>query len=141
MITPYHGFEQGGTAPLTELGLTPREAETIRTVAAAVANGHGTLGSAANLTEAIEQLMAYSGIGVWAANMIAMRALGEPEAFPAGDPTLRRVAATRRGGPLTDAQLLEQAEAWRPWRASAAMYLWIKALATCSGWRLFTDKP
>jgi AraC family transcriptional regulator of adaptative response / DNA-3-methyladenine glycosylase II len=115
------------TAPLSDIGLTPGQAETIRTLAAAVANGHWALGSAASLTEAIAQLTAHAGIGVWAANMIAMRALGEPDAFPARDLTLRRVAATNGAVPLTDAQLLEQAEAWRPWRAYAAMYLWTKA--------------
>lgn len=112
------------TAPLTDIGCTPSQAESIRTVAAAVANGHWALGSAANLAAAIERLTACAGIGAWAADMIAMRALGEPDAFPACDPTLRRVAATPGAGPLTATQLLVQAEAWRPWRAYAAMHLW-----------------
>jgi AraC family transcriptional regulator of adaptative response / DNA-3-methyladenine glycosylase II len=115
------------TAPLTDIGCTPGQAETIRTVAATVARGHWTLGSTTNLADAIKQLTAYPGIGVWAANMIAMRALGEPDAFPAGDLPLRQAAATNGAGPLTEAQLLEQAEAWRPWRAYAAMYFWTKA--------------
>jgi AraC family transcriptional regulator of adaptative response / DNA-3-methyladenine glycosylase II len=112
------------TASLTAIGCTPSQAETIRTVAAAVANGHWARGAAANRAEAIAQFTAFPGIGAWAAQMLAMRALGEPDAFPADDQILRRAAARPGEGPLTTAQLLAQAEAWRPWRAYAAMYLW-----------------
>ena len=48
---------------------------------------------------------------------------GEPDAFPAGDLILRRAIANG-SKPLTEAQLLQRAEAWRPWRAYAAIYLW-----------------
>ncbi|MGB7150759.1 MAG: hypothetical protein WBD45_16485, partial [Terriglobales bacterium] len=59
------------------------------------------------------------GIGKWTAQYVAMRALGEPDAFPSSDLGLLR------GMGLTSARELEQrAEAWRPWRAYAAMYLW-----------------
>jgi 3-methyladenine DNA glycosylase/8-oxoguanine DNA glycosylase len=59
------------------------------------------------------------GIGTWTAQYVAMRALGEPDAFPAGDLGLLR--ATRLRSPR---ELEIRAEAWRPWRAYAAMYLW-----------------
>ncbi len=59
------------------------------------------------------------GIGAWTAQYIAMRALGEPDAFPVGDIALVRALE------LADARQLEaRAEVWRPWRAYAAMYLW-----------------
>lgn len=120
----FPGPQKLATAPLTDIGCTPRQAETIRTLAAAVANGPCACRSAATLAEAIAQFTAYAGIGAWTANVIAMRALGEQDAFPANDLTLRRAAATGGAMPLTATQLLAQAEAWRPWRAYAAMYLW-----------------
>ena len=59
------------------------------------------------------------GIGAWTAQYIAMRALGEPDAFPAGDIALLHAME------VTSARELERrAEAWRPWRAYAVMYLW-----------------
>jgi AraC family transcriptional regulator of adaptative response / DNA-3-methyladenine glycosylase II len=52
-----------------------------------------------------------------------MRALGEPDAFPAGDLVLRR-AAGRGEKTLSESELLKRAASWRPWRAYAAIYLW-----------------
>jgi AraC family transcriptional regulator of adaptative response / DNA-3-methyladenine glycosylase II len=48
--------------------------------------------------------------------------LGEPDAFPAHDATLRRVAGN--GKPLTALALERLSEAWRPWRGYAAALLW-----------------
>jgi 3-methyladenine DNA glycosylase/8-oxoguanine DNA glycosylase len=59
------------------------------------------------------------GIGPWTANYIAMRALGDPDAFPASD--LGLLTASRASSPR---KLAELAERWRPWRSYAAMYLW-----------------
>ncbi len=62
------------------------------------------------------------GIGPWTAQYVALRALGDPDAFPAGDLVLRKGAG---GGTTMSAAGLEAlAEAWRPWRGYAAMYLW-----------------
>jgi AraC family transcriptional regulator, regulatory protein of adaptative response / DNA-3-methyladenine glycosylase II len=72
----------------------------------------------------VAQLIAIPGIGAWTAHYIAMRALGEPDAFPAGDLILRRAATLATELPLTEVQLRQRAEAWRPWRAYAAMLLW-----------------
>jgi AraC family transcriptional regulator of adaptative response / DNA-3-methyladenine glycosylase II len=52
-----------------------------------------------------------------------MRALGEPDAFPASDLGLRR-ALGGDDGPVSTAALEAVAEEWRPWRAYAAMHLW-----------------
>ena len=52
-----------------------------------------------------------------------MRALQFPDAFPPGDVGLLRGMASL-GEPVSKAELLPRAEAWRPWRAYAAMYLW-----------------
>ncbi|MBI1358300.1 MAG: helix-turn-helix domain-containing protein [Acidobacteria bacterium] len=65
-----------------------------------------------------EALEGVSGVGPWTSHYIALRACGDPDAFPPKDLGLRRVF----GG--SDAELLQAAEAWRPWRAYAAMHLW-----------------
>jgi AraC family transcriptional regulator of adaptative response / DNA-3-methyladenine glycosylase II len=64
-------------------------------------------------------LQEYPGLGDWTAQYIAMRALRWPDAFPAGDLGLLRAA-----GEPSASRLRVAAEAWRPWRAYAAMYLW-----------------
>lgn len=75
----------------------------------------------ASLDESIERLTGLKGIGLWTAHYIAMRVLGEPDAFPHSDLGLRK-AATAIG--IDSAKLLDHAERWRPWRAYAAIALW-----------------
>jgi AraC family transcriptional regulator of adaptative response / DNA-3-methyladenine glycosylase II len=65
-----------------------------------------------------------AGIGEWTAQYIAMRALGESDAFLAADVGLQRSLATR-GHRLTPQKLLARAEKWRPWRAYAMLHLWM----------------
>jgi AraC family transcriptional regulator of adaptative response / DNA-3-methyladenine glycosylase II len=69
------------------------------------------------------KLTALPGFGAWTAQYVALRALGEPDAFPAADLVLRRVAAAG-GAPLTARALEARAEVWRPWRGYAVMHLW-----------------
>jgi AraC family transcriptional regulator of adaptative response / DNA-3-methyladenine glycosylase II len=69
-------------------------------------------------------LRALPGIGEWTAQYIAMRALREPDAFPAADIGLLRAMTGRDGERPTPASLLARAEHWRPWRAYAAQHLW-----------------
>ncbi len=66
------------------------------------------------------------GIGEWTAQYIAMRALREPDAFPAADIGLMRAMVGWRGRRPTPADLLARAERWRPWRAYAAQHLWAR---------------
>ena len=72
---------------------------------------------------AIEIEPALPGIGPWTANYVAMRALGEPDAFPASDLGIVKALAQGTTRP-TVKQVLARAESWRPWRAYAAIYLW-----------------
>ncbi|MGZ8851458.1 MAG: DNA-3-methyladenine glycosylase family protein, partial [Thermoanaerobaculia bacterium] len=102
-------------------GMPRARAEAIRTMAAAVENDPSILTRGASLDETIERLTALKGIGPWTAHYIAMRALGEPDAFPHTDLGLRK-AATAIG--IEPAKLLAHAERWRPWRAYAAIALW-----------------
>jgi len=66
--------------------------------------------------------MEVRGIGKWTAQYVAMRVLGEPDAFPSSDIGLLRALGLRSAR-----ELERRAEAWRPWRAYAAMYLWSAA--------------
>jgi AraC family transcriptional regulator of adaptative response / DNA-3-methyladenine glycosylase II len=106
-------------ADLTGIGLTRARSQTIRALARAVAEGRIQFDGILDLNLFLRQLTDVPGIGQWTAQYVAMRALGEPDAFPLGDAAL--LSALR----LTSASELERrAEAWRPWRAYAAMYLW-----------------
>ena len=71
----------------------------------------------------VDALTALPGIGPWTASYIAMRALREPDAFPAGDLVLRQIAG-EGGPPLSPRARLERSQDWRPWRAYAVLALW-----------------
>ena len=73
--------------------------------------------------EAIEVLSELPGFGPWTIGVIAMRALGDPDAFPVADLGVRR-AAEALGLPAAPVALTARAERWRPWRAYAVQYLW-----------------
>jgi AraC family transcriptional regulator of adaptative response / DNA-3-methyladenine glycosylase II len=100
-------------ADLTRIGLPRARAASISALAAAVVRDPGLLRNAT-----VESLCDLPGIGPWTAQYIAMRALHQPDAFPASD--LGLVRAMRSIGAAS-------AEAWRPWRAYAAMRLWLQA--------------
>jgi AraC family transcriptional regulator of adaptative response / DNA-3-methyladenine glycosylase II len=111
------------TADIAAIGMPGKRAETIRTLAAAVRDGALQLDAARGLEDAVARLNAIPGIGDWTSHYIAMRALREPDAFPAGDLGLRRALAV--AGERPSAAALERAsETWRPWRAYAAVHLW-----------------
>jgi AraC family transcriptional regulator, regulatory protein of adaptative response / DNA-3-methyladenine glycosylase II len=74
--------------------------------------------------EAVERLRRIRGVGEWTAQYIALRALREPDAFPASDIGLLRGVALIAGARPTPAGLIDRAEPWRPWRAYAAQHLW-----------------
>ncbi|MEU1311598.1 AlkA N-terminal domain-containing protein [Streptomyces cinnamoneus] len=94
----------------------------VRTVEA-LANGELALGVGSDWTGARDRLAALPGIGPWTAELIAMRGLGDPDAFLPTDLGVRRAAA-RTGLPATPAALSRHAAAWQPWRAYAVQYLW-----------------
>jgi AraC family transcriptional regulator of adaptative response / DNA-3-methyladenine glycosylase II len=110
-------------ADVASLGLPRARAAAIRNFAGAVARGELLLDGARGLDDAVARLSAVPGIGSWTAQYIALRALGEPDAFPAGDLALRK-ALGRGGKPITAAQAERLAAGFRPWRSYAAMALW-----------------
>jgi AraC family transcriptional regulator of adaptative response / DNA-3-methyladenine glycosylase II len=102
-------------ADLTNLGLTGARVRALQGFAAAMASGELTLDRGTGLDETVRALCALPGIGPWTANYVAMRACGERDAFPASDLALRQEL-----GP----DPVAAADAWRPWRAYAAMHIW-----------------
>jgi len=104
---------------LIDRGLTTKRAETIGRLARATADGVVRLDPHARCDEMRETLQTIPGIGPWTAEYIAMRALGDPDAFPHSD--LGLLHALKISKP---AKLLSMSEKWRPWRAYAALHLW-----------------
>lgn len=96
---------------------------TFTTLVRRLADGELRLGMESDWAEARARLLDLPGFGPWTVDVIAMRALGDPDAFLATDLGIRR-AAGELGLPATPAALTARAEAWRPWRAYAVQYLW-----------------
>ncbi|MFI2345929.1 AlkA N-terminal domain-containing protein [Streptomyces sp. NPDC019443] len=105
------------------LALPRSRRTTLTTLVGALAEGSLQLGLDSDWEKARAQLIALPGFGPWTVEVIAMRALGDPDAFLPGDLGMRRAAADL-GLPSTPAALTERAAAWRPWRAYAVQYLW-----------------
>ncbi len=115
--------ERLAVADVASIGLPRARAGAIRGFASAVARGELVLDGARGLDDAVARLSTLSGVGPWTSQYIAMRALGEPDAFPAGDLVLRRLLSDD-GTPVSAAAAGRAAEAFRPWRSYAAMALW-----------------
>jgi len=107
-----------GEDRLARLGMPGARARTLLALAGEVAAGRLSLERHAG-AEARERLRALPGVGDWTAEVVALRALGDPDAFPAGD-----LAVKRALGASSPGEALSRAEAWRPWRAYAAVHLW-----------------
>ncbi|MCP4003985.1 MAG: DNA-3-methyladenine glycosylase 2 family protein [bacterium] len=111
------------SADLSGLGMPKQRTEAIHSLSAAVDDGELQLDAPLGLEETVARLCQFPGIGEWTAQYIAMRATREPDAFPDADLVLRK-ALGNGSGPVKRRELREAAEAWRPWRAYAAMHLW-----------------
>jgi AraC family transcriptional regulator of adaptative response / DNA-3-methyladenine glycosylase II len=110
------------TDPAT-LPLTRARAFGLVALCRALAERSLSLDPGADRAAARERLLTLPGIGPWTAEYVAMRALGDPDAFPATDLGVRR-ALERLGRPGDAAAATAAAERWRPWRAYAVQHLW-----------------
>jgi len=128
-----HTFPPAATladANLDGVGLPGARIRAVQGFAAAVADDRVRLDRSVGLDELVESITALPGLGPWTAHYIALR-LGEPDALPASDLGLRRALANGSAPaalPSAD-ELAARAEAWRPWRALAAVHLWSSDLA------------
>jgi 3-methyladenine DNA glycosylase/8-oxoguanine DNA glycosylase len=87
----------------------------------------GSAREAERLADARAALLAVPGIGPWTAEYLALRALHDSDACPAGDLVLRRALDLDRA-----ADVVTRAAAWRPYRAYAVVRLWAAAVAGLS---------
>ncbi len=108
---------------LTSLGLTRARAAAVQCIARALRDGELALERGPTLEETVARLVALPGIGPWTAQYVAMRALGEKDAFVAGDLGVRKALARGKELPSV-AEVEKRAERWRPYRAYAVMQLW-----------------
>lgn len=116
-----HLFPSAERLAATTLGGMPASrARAIAALAGAVAGGL-EIDERADGDAVRAALLELPGIGPWTVEYVAMRALRDPDAFPAGDLVLRRALDTDERGAE------RRAEEWRPWRAYAAMHLWSAA--------------
>jgi DNA-3-methyladenine glycosylase II len=114
---------------LDKIGMPGKRVETLQRVAAAVASGEISLNVSHgdDVAELRRQLLAMPGIGPWTVEYIAMRAWRDPDAWPASDLVLMNLM-TQQDASLTRLALHKvRAEAWKPWRAYAAMHIWNSA--------------
>lgn len=107
----------------TVLALPAARRRCLVGLVAALAAGHLDLGVGADWGRARRELSALVGVGPWTVETIAMRALGDPDAFPPGDLGVRR-ALDGLGLPAGESARVARARRWRPWRAYAVQYLW-----------------
>jgi AraC family transcriptional regulator of adaptative response / DNA-3-methyladenine glycosylase II len=102
-----------------KLGIVRQRVKALQALAQAVASGALRLHRGAPVEPTMDALCALPGVGDWTAQVIAMRALAWPDAWPASDIGLMNALGHR------DAKLITAlAEPWRPWRAYAVMRLW-----------------
>ena len=112
------------------LAMPVRRRETLRGLCAALRDGTVELDAGADRERARRDLLALPGIGPWTVEYVAMRALGDPDAFPASD--LGVLHGLRALGVDADAREAERrSQAWRPFRAYSVLHLW-QALASAA---------
>jgi AraC family transcriptional regulator of adaptative response / DNA-3-methyladenine glycosylase II len=102
------------------LGIVRQRVGALQALARALCDGTLLLHRAAPLDATMTRLRALPGIGEWTAQLIAMRVLAWPDAFPASDIGVLNALGTRDA-----AQAATLARNWQPWRSYAVMRLWL----------------
>lgn len=112
-------------ANLDKIGMPGKRVAALQGFAQAVADGAVDIDAASpDLPTLRRQLLALPGIGPWTVEYTAMRAWRDADAWPGTDLVLMQAIARRHPALLKHVQQLKHSEAWRPWRAYAAMHLW-----------------
>lgn len=106
-----------------DLPMPAARARTLTTLARAIADGDVRLDPGSDRERTHAQLTQLPGIGPWTSSYIALRGLGDPDAFPGTDLGIRQ-ALRARGVPDHPAAIDNLAQAWSPLRAYAAQHLW-----------------
>ncbi|HEX5848736.1 MAG TPA: AlkA N-terminal domain-containing protein [Rubrobacter sp.] len=118
----FPGPEDVAGADLDHFGVPAARAEALRTLARAL-DGDVSLDPGSDRDEVERRLLGLRGIGPWTASYVAMRALGDPDAFLPTDLGVRQ-AVRKLGHPDDRRSVATLAETWRPWRAYATQHLW-----------------
>jgi AraC family transcriptional regulator of adaptative response / DNA-3-methyladenine glycosylase II len=121
--------EQFRVETLVGLGIARARAVSLAGIAEATLSDARLFDPRRDLIEAVARLRELPGVGEWTAQYIAVRALGESDAFLAHDVGLQRKLA-KCGLRSSVPELLARAEQWRPWRAYATLHLWMADLDT-----------
>lgn len=106
-----------------KLGIVRQRVKALQALASAVASGDIALHRGAPVEPTLDALRALPGVGDWTAQVIALRALAWPDAWPASDIGLMNALGLAKDQRDTR-HITTLAEAWRPWRAYAVMRLW-----------------
>ncbi len=107
----------------TTFSLPRARVETLFRLCAALDRGEIAIDGGVDRDETLRALLALRGIGPWTASYVAMRALGDRDAFLPSDLGIMH-AFTRLGQPSDPKRIAARAERWRPWRAYANFHLW-----------------
>lgn len=139
LIDPHGGLTHLFPSPEAlagvDVAMPAARRRSLATLVDALATSLLTLDPGCDREEAISTLSALPGFGPWTVQVIAMRALGDPDAFPAADLGVRR-AAEALSLPAAPVALIAHAERWRPWRAYAVQYLWAVTPHPINQWPL-----
>jgi AraC family transcriptional regulator of adaptative response / DNA-3-methyladenine glycosylase II len=125
-------LENGAIDPI-HLAVPKARQRTLTALIAGLADGSIALDAGCDWDSARGKLLALPGVGPWTAEVIAMRGLGDPDAFPATDLGLR-LAVQQLGLPDDQRKLSEISARWRPWRSYAVQHLWTTLVHPVNQW-------
>lgn len=111
-------------ADLRDLGMPGARRQALVSLAQATLADPQLFEPRDSIEDTVRRLSAIRGVGDWTAHYIALRAVREPDAFPASDVGLLRAASVEGGVRPSPAALVARARSWRPFRAYAAQHLW-----------------
>ena len=118
-----HLFPLPSALRKVDLAMPTKRRDTFAALVQALRSGDLELGPGGDRDQAMNALATIPGIGPWTRQVIAMRALGDADAFLETDLGVRH-AAELLGLPTSPAALVNRSQNWRPWRAYAVQYLW-----------------
>ncbi|WP_109476703.1 DNA-3-methyladenine glycosylase [Paraburkholderia sp. C35] len=124
---------------LAQIGMPGKRIQALQGFARAVADGDVPIDSVGSTSFDLAQLraslLALPGIGPWTVEYVAMRAWRDADAWPAADLVLMQAIAARDPALVRPNQQRARTDAWRPWRAYAAMHLWNEVADRAGGAR------
>jgi len=116
-----------------QLAVPKARQRTLSALVTGLSDGSVALDAGCDWESARRQLRTLPGVGPWTAEVIAMRGLGDPDAFPVSDLGLR-LAAKQLGLPTQQRTLIEHSTRWRPWRSYAVQHLWTTLAHPVNQW-------